>query len=169
MAYCSKCGRELIEAAAFCGSCGTSITFGEAKPLRGIASSKAPTQDIPENWRETFTLIEKAGGPKAFNNVGVFLFGSLAIRELPFSERTKVAFNGWGFLFGPFYYLAKGMWKKAITLTGLSIAIVLILSMVLTAMGFSDKITLFVGAAIFGSRTNIDYYKKVVLGDDSWW
>ena len=32
-----------------------------------------------------------------------------------------------------------------------------------------ETITKFVGAAIFGARANIDFYKKTVLGDDGWW
>uniref|UniRef100_UPI003F4FEBAF DUF2628 domain-containing protein n=1 Tax=Caballeronia sp. LjRoot34 TaxID=3342325 RepID=UPI003F4FEBAF len=38
-------------------------------------------------------------------------------RQLSGKERRTIRSNIWAFLFGPFYYLFLGMWKKAITLT----------------------------------------------------
>ena len=158
MAFCSKCGTELAAAAAFCGSCGTSTTAVKVKPSQGAASSNIPSQEVTDAWKEKFALLEKAGGPKLTK-----------ARELALGERTKVVFNVWGFLFGPFYYLAKGMWKKAIVLLALCVVAIVILSMILSAMGISDAITSFIAPAVFATRANVDYYKKMVLGDNGWW
>lgn len=118
---------------------------------------------ISESWKKRFALIERAGGPKLPRS-----------RDLSFSERSGIVFNILGALFNGFYYLAKGMWKKAITLTGLSVVITLLLELILSAMGFSQGakfsvVSLVVPVAIFGARANIDYYKKVILGDNGWW
>ena len=89
-------------------------------------------------------------------------------KTLSFGERMKF-FNIWAFLFGPFYYFAKGMWKKAISLWAVSVLIIVILQAIFQALGLSDPATYIVAAAIFGSRANIDYYKKIKLGDNNWW
>jgi hypothetical protein len=159
MVFCSKCGTEVAATAVFCGSCGTAITLAEAKPFQGAASSVIPAQEVSEAWNIKFALLEKAGGPKLPK-----------ARELAFGERTKVVFNVWGFLFGPFYYLAKGMWKKAIVLLALCIAAIVILEIILETMGVADsKITNFIAPAVFATRANIDFYKKIVLNDNGWW
>ena len=63
------------------------------------------------------------------------MHGTIEPVHIDFSPLNILAF-----LFGPFYYLAKGMWKEALAL-----------------------------GAIFGVQAHIDSYKKMVLGDDSWW
>lgn len=116
---------------------------------------------ISESWKKKFALIEKAGGPKLPK-----------VRDLSFAERNSIIFNWLGALFNGFYYLAKGMWKKAITLTALSVVITLVSDIVFSAAGFPKVATAFsiaLPVAIFGARANIDFYKKVVLGDNGWW
>lgn len=113
---------------------------------------------LPEAWKKKFELIEKAGGPKQPN-----------ARALTAAERYNINFNFWGLLFGPFYYFAKGMWKKALVLWILTIVVIVIISMLLAAMGIPDQALGFAGGVIFAVRANIDYYKKVVLGDNGWW
>ena len=116
-------------------------------------------QETSEAWKIRFALLEKAGGLKLPK-----------VKELAFGERAKAVFNVYGFLFGPFYYLAKGMWKKAISLGSACFVAVAILQGILAAMGISDDgVTVVISAAVFATRANIDYYKKIVLGDNGWW
>ncbi|MDD5395561.1 MAG: GYF domain-containing protein [Thiothrix sp.] len=123
-------------------------------------SSPAVAQmEIEEPWKTKFALIEKAGGYKLPH-----------FRDLTYGERRKVVINFWGFFFVGFYYLAKGMWKKAIVLTTLCFAAIVILEMILHAMGITNtRITSFIASAVFATRANIDYYKKMVLNDNGWW
>lgn len=159
MAYCSKCGTAAEVTAVFCGSCGTGISVAEGKPFQEETSSTISAQEVlSEAWKKKFVLLEKAGGPKLPK-----------ANELTSSERRKLIFNIWGFLFGPFYYLAKGMWKKAILLFVLCVAAIIILDMILGAMGIPDAITALISPVLFATRANIDYYKKVMLGDNGWW
>jgi hypothetical protein len=147
MVFCSGCGKEIHETAPTCPGCG-------APQLK----LDVETETISDSWKKRFELLEQAGGVKMPN-----------IKKMPFRERMKIVFNVWGFLFGPFYYLAKGMWKKAISLTGVALLIIVVLGLICGALGVSDTITNFVAGAIFATRATIDYYKKIKLQDNGWW
>jgi hypothetical protein len=111
--------------------------------------------DVSDSWKDTFRLIERAGGPDLPH-----------LKELKFGERFSINFKVLAFFLGPFYYLAKGLWKQAVLY--LLFAIVLIL--LLDAFGF-EKVSKSVGygvAAIYSIRANISYYRKMVLGITPW-
>lgn len=160
MVFCRGCGKEIHETAPTCPSCGAPQSVPKPQPSITTAPS-IELESITDSWKMKFELLEKVGGVKMPN-----------IKNLPFGERMKVflnMFNIWAFIFCPFYYFAKGMWKKAISLFGVSILIIVILEAICQAIGFSDSITEIVGPTIFGSRATFDYYKKVKLGDNNWW
>lgn len=126
------------------------------EPVHGDIES-LPVSDA---WKQKFLLLEKAGGPKQSN-----------FKALSSGERLKIGFNIVAFLFGPLYYLAKGMWRKALTLFGVCVAVLVVIGFALDLAGMSrvaDALGYGV-AAVFGVRANIDYYKKMVLGDNGWW
>lgn len=162
---CRHCG-SLISAPSSPGGLGGMAVEEKIVSPAGVTSAAGSPQTKPEvnpeilaAWKEKFALLEKAGGPKLPK-----------ARQLPFSERLKVTFNIWGFLLGPFYYLAKGMWKKAILLTALCVVAIGILQYILAVTGFpGSNITNFMVPAVFASRANIDYYKKVILDENGWW
>lgn len=158
MAFCSKCGTELAAAAAYCGSCGTVASASNGVPHNEGLGSAALAQEISEAWKERFALIEKAGGVKLPK-----------LGELESTEKRKVLFNIWGLLFAPFYYLAKGMWKKAIVLAALSIVIALVIDALLGESRIVDLMTNLIAPALFAVRANVDFYKKTILGDNNWW
>jgi hypothetical protein len=133
-------------------------------PAGGVPGPPNPATvarlDVSDAWKERFRLIEKAGGARRPK-----------FKELALSERRKIGFNILAFLFGPFYYLAKGMWRKALVLTALALVVFLLLSLLLK-MGGLDRVgqSFSLGVGFFyGFRANVDYYKKKVLGDDGWW
>lgn len=128
-----------------------------AAPLATAAIADLPVSD---SWKTKFQLLEKAGGVKMPQ-----------LKALDFGERMKLSFNILAFLFGPFYYLAKGMWKKAIALFMVCAVLVVVLGVILEMAGFGQFArSLGYGvAAIFAVRANIDYYKKMVLGQNGWW
>lgn len=149
MVFCVGCGKEIHETAPTCPGCGAP----QAK-----VNVETETEVVSESWQKKFDLLEKAGGVKLPK-----------IKSLPLGERMKIGFNIWGFLFGPIYYLTKGMWRKAISLMAVALLIIVVLEVVCGAIGISSAITNFVAAAIFSSRATIDYYKKVKLNDNGWW
>jgi hypothetical protein len=132
--------------------------------LSDIDEKRAPSEieslPVSNSWKQKFRLLEQAGGPKQPN-----------LKALSFGERFKIAFNILAFLFGPFYYLAKGMWKKGLALFGACVAAIVVIGFALDLVGLT-KIANALGygaAAIFAVRANIDYYKKMVLGENGWW
>lgn len=160
MSFCQHCGNEAIATAVFCGACGNQLAKEEGNDQTKTFTSKgSSTSNLSDSWKNKFASIEKAGGPKL-----------PLYRDLTSNERS-VIFNGWGFFFGPFYYLVKGMWKKAIVLFLLSLIVGILIEMILGAMGINipEVMQFLPSAVIFACRANIDFYKKMILGDNGWW
>ena len=111
-------------------------------------------QGVSATWKETFQLIDRAGGVKLPK-----------LRELSSSDRRRIQFNWLAFLFGPFYYLTKGMWRKAITYS----AIIFALIFALLALGLKSSAGFGVAfGIIWAMLANISYYKIKVLGQNPW-
>ena len=116
--------------------------------------------DVSESWKRRFRLIQRAGGPRMPQ-----------AKDLSFGERSKAMFNVLAFLFGPVYYLFKGMWRKALTFFVSVTAVVFVIALILELNGLGEysRSLAYGAAAFFGIRANIDYYKKMVLRDNGWW
>ena len=116
---------------------------------------------VSDSWKRRFHAIAYAGGP-ALPNMKTMD---------PEQRRGLSMFNFLGFLFGPFYYLAKGMWKKALAMGGAAFAVVIVFQIVMAMMGMEAlaRASGFAVAALFAVRANIDYYKMMVQGDNGWW
>lgn len=115
---------------------------------------------VSNSWKQKFHLLEKAGGPRLPN-----------LKALSAGERFKIVFNILAFLFGPLYYLAKGMWRKALSMFGACFVVIVLIGVALDLVGLG-RIANGMGygaAAVFAIRANIDYYKKMVLGENGWW
>jgi hypothetical protein len=115
---------------------------------------------VSDNWKAKFFLLEKAGGVKM-----------AGIKALSTSERMKITFNLVAFLFGPIYYVVKGMWKKGLAIFGASLVAVMLISffMELAGLGRFANALGYGAAAFYAIRANIDYYKKMVLKENGWW
>lgn len=151
MPYCTACGNQVEDTANFCPHCGSPHALPGPQPTADAANA-------PVGREKTFALIEKAGGPSLPR-----------LHELSFRERMRVINNWWALLFGPLYYLAKGMWKKAITRFFMAYAIVSIFIWIVEAIGVSPGRHFgFVGSLLFSYMANTDYYRKAVLGDNGW-
>ncbi|WP_324732181.1 DUF2628 domain-containing protein [Pseudomonas paeninsulae] len=139
-----------------------------ATPQASVADSESRVSDeqiaalpISDKWKQRFSAIQHAGGSKMPR-----------LKELPAAERRKAfSFNFLAFLFGPIYYAIKGMWKKGLTLFLACAAVVIALGVGLDFLGYG-KIANALGygvGAIFVTRANVDYYKKMLLDDNGWW
>lgn len=94
------------------------------------------------------------------------------LKDMPKSERMEnSSFNTFALLFGPLYYIEKGMWKKGIALFVVCLIAVILLKIVLNMFGFAKTGNLmgYGISAVFAVRANIDYYKMMVLGEKGWW
>lgn len=125
----------------------------------------APPPDISslpvsDAWKQVFFLIQKAGGPPLKN-----------FKALAFGERMRVGMNFFAFMFGPLYYVAKGMWQKGLLLFVGGNAIIFVVAVICGLLEV-DVPPQALGAglgAVFGSQANMDFYKKEVLGKSGWW
>ena len=139
-------------------------SYGASVPPTAPPTAAAPPRtksdpishlDVSESWKRKFRLIDKAGGPDLPN-----------FRDLPFGERFGLNFNILAFIFGPFYYLVKGLWRQAILYFIFTVALVLLLEAI--GLGNFSRAVGYGFGAVYALRANISYYKKIVLGETPW-
>ena len=115
---------------------------------------------VSDTWKKRFRWIQAAGGPSLKN-----------AKNVPKEQRlTFGLFNILAFLFGPLYYLAKGMWKRALMYSLILYSIIFVIAYVMIANGYEQHVNAlgYGVAALFAMRANLDYYKKMVLNDNGW-
>ena len=120
--------------------------------------------DVSDGWKAKFRIIAEAGGPKL-----------PYLKDLPLSKRLEVRSNILAALFGPFYYIAKGMWKKGLVIGFGSQLAFFFIFLILDHYGlirpayFSyPHLSLAAAAGAFATFANVDYYKKMVLDENGW-
>jgi len=111
--------------------------------------------DVSDTWKRRFRKIEQAGGPGLPN-----------FRDLSFGERFGLNFNFLAFLFGPIYFLAKGLWRQALSYFGIAIGIGLLMG--LFGIETGSRAIGYGLAAVFAMRANVSYYQRVVQGEAPW-
>ncbi|MGF6611857.1 hypothetical protein OKW45_006779 [Paraburkholderia sp. WSM4175] len=176
MAFCEQCGTQFGASAAFCSNCGKSVAIltstppvsSLGQPVQQARTAPAQATDNlaepSDKWRRRFAAIEKAGGER------VRWWRWPEAKQLTGKERRLITANLWAFVFGPFYYLYLGMWRKAITLSLAALVIGVILGMGGDALNVPiDNFLWIVSAVMFKQCANVDYYRKTVLGRKEWW
>jgi hypothetical protein len=150
MPFCQQCGSQASSTADFCFNCGADV-----------AATALAMPGLPDGWKAIFAALQKGGGVDLPQSI-----------ELSLAERAQVLFNPWAFLFGPFYYVAKGMARKALVLTALAALLVGAARLLFGALGLhsvmASALLYFIPSALFATRANVDYFKKMVLDDDGW-
>lgn len=127
---------------------------------RGLTSVSAKYEsEFPEKWSEIFSLIEKAGGVKM-----------PLIKGLTKNEQFKIRINWLAFFFGPFYYLALGMWRQ--TITYLFVMIVMFETMDYVTLTYFGKENFHISGVaagfVWAMLANVNYYKLKVLREKNW-
>ena len=150
MSTCQQCGIGNLPTRANCTTCGAAIP-------KAVSGEEA---ELSALWRIRFDLVEKAGGPTL-----------PPIKKLRLGECFRLVWNFWALLFGPFYYLAKGMWRKALVAAFIGLPLMVLINVIapggeLELLKFSINTVINVWFAV---HANVNYYKKVVLGDNGWW
>ena len=138
------------------------ITFPSAPPPVPQSASAPPpismvasknrnfaALDVSVTWRERFEIMERVGW-----NEGMWKNRARS-GALPYNERFRISMNIWGFLFGPFYYMAKGMWKKGWAIVGASFILALL-----------GGLPAFLVPFFCMSYASYDYYLFKVYGKD---
>jgi len=162
MSFCQQCGTEAAVATLFCAGCGANVTAPDVKAHDPNAPLFSAYADLGAKWVHNFALMEQAGG------VRLPRLGALAL-----GDRARLLVNIWALIFGPLYYAVKGMWRKGLALLLAVTAVLLLVTLAAKRSGVSEQKILLLACivipVIFATRANIDYYKKMVLGDNGWW
>jgi len=121
------------------------------------------TDTYSQKWQDRFAFFDQHGAP---NSPGY----KEALKALPtWGARMKINFNWLAWLFGPFYFLVVGMWRKALTAFGIAIALGVVTSFMPGHMG--DMVSRGAGiglAVLFGMVANYSYYLKERQGQNGW-
>jgi hypothetical protein len=121
-------------------------------------SSEMESLPVSDSWKKIFNLIEEAGG-----YVWSWQLYHLKYpKALTWKERMKVGFSLWGALFGPFYYLVKRMWVKALIYAAIVVALLTLLEL-LTGYEFRYS-----GMVPFALLAKWDYYLLKVKKKQLW-
>ena len=120
--------------------------------------------DIDDSWKERFRIIDEWYE----NGLGIKMTEKL--KNVPFFERPKIYSSiyikngGLGtfisaYLFGPFYYLFKGLWLKAIIYT----LIIMFIFFIICLFVPTFQLTGGAGGVLFAMLAPFDYYRLKVL------
>jgi hypothetical protein len=126
--------------------------------------ARSPTrQALPQKWQSIFALIDKAGGVEMPHRA-----------SLTQKERRKIALNLWAFFLGPFYFLAKGMPKRALSFVVVVLTIIAISEMLFQASSAKEvdtlsRVLVLLVYVVAAQQANRDYYRKVRMGETRWW
>ncbi|HCV96334.1 hypothetical protein D3C87_199320 [compost metagenome] len=116
------------------------------------------TSPLSPKWQFRFNFFDTYGAP----NTPAF---KAAYKELPFGQKLKVNFNFFALFFGCIYLFILGMWRKALTIIGITVVLMIVL------MFLPDAIGRGVGIAwqlLIALTTNYNYYREKRQGDTSW-
>ena len=104
-------------------------------------------------WKERFELLDKIDG-NYFRRKN----------ELTSSEQRSLVFRIWAFVFFVFYYLAKGMWEKAILIY---IAYSL-LGILFDVVGLPVFLLMLLGGVTCATLATTDYYNHIENNERVW-
>lgn len=127
----------------------------QAPVVQAPHSNEIATLQISDKWKNRFYSIAKAGGP-----------GLPHLETLSKAEQRGITFNMFAFLFGPIYFLTKGLWKQALLYTSVTV-VVAVIAINAKSYQFSQIFPLAIGLA-YGFRANMSYYQRLVLGHTPW-
>ncbi|PPV07586.1 hypothetical protein XBLMG947_1567 [Xanthomonas bromi] len=115
------------------------------------------TQLSPK-WQFRFDFFDRHGGPKepAYKD---------ALKTLSFGNKVKIGMNFYAFFFGFIYFFIIGLWRKALSLIGISLVLGIVASFLPTA--FQNVLWLPM-SLLTGMIANYAYYLHTVKGSTSW-
>lgn len=160
--YCTECGNIINIKAEFCSKCGARQF--SSSTIHSNITNDIETLDVSEGWKVKFKNIQRAK-PSSFGLIPKFEETDKTL------IKNAMKLNILAFIFGPFYYILKGLWKKAISLFLVLFVTGMILEILWNIIFDSNMpIYIYFGInVIWGLNANIDFYRKKVLNENFWW
>ncbi|WP_405484286.1 DUF2628 domain-containing protein [Nocardia sp. NBC_00511] len=113
-------------------------------------------------WQERFAFYDAHGAPSSREY-------QAELRLLPFWKRLYWNYNFLVFFFGPIYFFILGLWKKALVLLAVAIALgVVSFALDASAGSFLGRLFTFLVAGTYATTANYAYYLKEAKGIQSW-
>jgi len=122
-----------------------------------INEDKINGLDVSDSWKAKFLTINRAN-PISFGFIPKF--------ENPKELKFSAKFNFLAFFFSVIYYAIKGMWKKALSILGLSIILTVIVNMIKPS--FAQFVSYGIAGLAAGMANN-DFYRFKVLDEGNFW
>lgn len=177
---CPFCKEEIQDGAIKCKHCNSMLNGSQFHQTVNHSNyqQQAPSIsniDVSEIWKDRFKTFHEYGSQptRPWWLLGGYYFNSkdkkLAWRGLAvYNKDNYISMTA--VLFGGFWYLVKGMWKKGLLLLGVELLINII---VVNILGITDVPEwLFGTAAVAGiasASASYDYYRFKVLNQTFWW
>ncbi|WFR71684.1 DUF2628 domain-containing protein [Prescottella defluvii] len=120
--------------------------------------------DLSKAWRIRFQFFQANGVPGMWKPNKAY---QQAFRALPFRTRMTVSSNFFAFFFGWFYLLYLGLWRKALTMFAIGVALG-IASILLQLPNILDTALTFGLCGFISARANVLYYDYRVHGRHTW-
>ncbi|MEG2804100.1 DUF2628 domain-containing protein [Stenotrophomonas sp.] len=115
------------------------------------------TAPLSPKWQFRFNFFNTYGAP----NTPEF---KAAYKELPFGQKLKINFNFFALFFSWIYFFILGMWRKALVVLAISIALGIVIQFLPNAVGRGLWAAWQVLLAI---TANYSYYREKTQGDTS--
>ncbi len=119
---------------------------------------KTAFADHSPKWRFRFDFFERTGGPQAPGYKDAF-------KALSFGERLKINMNFFALFFGFIYFFVLGLWRKAISLVGLWLLLVVVALLLPDALARGLGVAYSVSVAM---AANYAFYLDRIKGSTSW-
>ncbi|MBN3193006.1 DUF2628 domain-containing protein [Pectobacterium versatile] len=119
-----------------------------------------------KKWQTRFAFYNEFGGPNTLAHKNAF-------KNLSFLNRILIQSNFIAFFFGPIYFFVLGLWRKNLTLLGISIAINLIIALIeaIVDATLPEYMNLPIGLSIsylWAGTANYANYLKETKDSKSW-
>ena len=162
---CEACGEDIPANATICEHCGESVN--NTTTQTNNSTDKFANIDVDETWKKRFAIVEKRAINGNYWNKDTNYIKGLSkeenktmVKELYFSDILSTLSM---LFFTFFYYLAKGMWQKALVYE-LIYAIILTVVTSLCGIILGQLVALILWILLFVMLCPYDYYRYKILG-----
>lgn len=117
--------------------------------------------ELSPRWQQRFDFFTRYGPANSTAE------SRDAMRDLPLGKRLAITSNYLAFLFSPFYFYVKGMWRKGTTLLGIALALAIAATVAPIPDAAARALAMAVPALAM-TTANYAYFLHVTQASTSW-